>query len=182
MPKTTGEKGSWCPKWVADAQPSTGPTPPKCWSSCIATSVVERPCHQRLKTTVTISDNTTSFGNRFAQTPFSSASPVSLPIVLGFFEKLAKHNCMRLLNLGDSVYPRLVRLFYANLEVKATPNGIFLKSIVKNVQITPGRSVLESIFGLQFINTAPSNLACKCAKALCLSQFACPQKIVGYKR
>ncbi|KAJ8437464.1 hypothetical protein Cgig2_012904 [Carnegiea gigantea] len=73
---------------------------------------------------------------------------------------------MKLLDLGDSIYPRLVHLFYANLDAQATPNGVFLKSIVKNVELTLDRSVLESIFWLKFINTTPSNLTCKHAKDL----------------
>jgi len=89
---------------------------------------------------------------------------------------------MRLLDLGDSVYPGLVHLFYANLEAQASPNGVVLKSIVKNVKLTLDRSVLESIFGLKFINTALSNLNHKRVKDLCLFQFACPHKIVEYKR
>ena len=36
----------------------------------------------------------------------------------GFFEQLVKHNSLELLDLGDVVYPCLVRLFYANLEKK----------------------------------------------------------------
>ncbi|KAJ8437465.1 hypothetical protein Cgig2_012905 [Carnegiea gigantea] len=89
---------------------------------------------------------------------------------------------MTLLDLGDFVYPRLVHLFCANLDTQATPNGVFLKSIVKNVKLTLDHLVLESIFGLKFINTASSNLTCKHAKGLCLSQFACPHKIAEYKR
>ncbi|KAJ8420285.1 hypothetical protein Cgig2_010321 [Carnegiea gigantea] len=122
MPKIRGGKGSRCLKWVADAQPSTGPPSPKRWSSHIATGPTEHPCHRRLKTTVTISDTTTSSSNRSAHTASSKA--------------------------------------------KATPNGVFLKSIVENVQITLDRLVLESIFGLQFINAAPFNLTRKLAKDL----------------
>jgi len=36
---------------------------------------------------------------------------------LGFFEKLIKDKCLGLLDLSDVVYPRLVRLFYAKLEM-----------------------------------------------------------------
>jgi len=44
-----------------------------------------------------------------------------------------------------------------------------LDNIVKNVKITLNGSVLETIFGLKFINNAPSNLTRKLAKESCLS-------------
>jgi len=55
-------------------------------------------------------------------------------------------------------------------------------SIVKSIKITLSHSILESIFGLKFINTTPSNLTRKWAKDLYLAQFACPHKLAGYKR
>jgi len=66
-----------------------------------------------------------------------------------------KDRCLGLLDLGDVVYPRLVRLFYANLETKTSASGVFFESVVKAVKITLSRPVLESIFGLKFIDTAP---------------------------
>ncbi|KAJ8420856.1 hypothetical protein Cgig2_025550 [Carnegiea gigantea] len=60
---------------------------------------------------------------------------------------------------------------------QTTPNGVFVRSKVKNVKLTLDYLVLESIFGLKFINTAPFNLTRKCVKDLCLSQFAYPYKI-----
>ena len=86
------------------------------------------------------------------------------------------------MTLGNVVYPRLVGLFYANLELKSTPDSVSFESIVKNVKITLAPSVLETIFGLKFINNAPSNLTRKLAKESCLSQFACPQKLATYTR
>ena len=99
-----------------------------------------------------------------------------------FFEKLVKDKCLGLLDLGNVVYPRLVRLFYANLKTKTTANGVFFESVVKSVKITLSRSVLESIFGLKFVDTAPPNLSRKVAKDLCLQQFANPQKLDTYTR
>ena len=55
---------------------------------------------------------------------------------------------MGLLDLGDDVYPYLVRLFNVNLETKSSPKGVFFMSNVKAVTITLRHSVLESIFGL----------------------------------
>ncbi|KAJ8432320.1 hypothetical protein Cgig2_027440 [Carnegiea gigantea] len=48
---------------------------------------------------------------------------------------LFQDNCLRLLDLGDVVYPCLVRVFYANLETKSTPKGMILMSNVKAIQI-----------------------------------------------
>ena len=53
----------------------------------------------------------------------------------GFVEKLLRDNCLGLLELGD-VYPRLVLLFYANLEVKSSAHGVFFETLVKSVHIT----------------------------------------------
>jgi len=91
-----------------------------------------------------------------------------------------KDKCLGLLYLGNAVYPRLVRLFYANLETKATANGVFFESVVKSVKITLSHLVLESIFGLKFVDIAPLNLSQKVAKDLCLQQFSSPQKLETY--
>ena len=91
-----------------------------------------------------------------------------------FFEKLINDICLGLLDLGDVVYPRLVRLFYVNLEIKSSANGVFFESLVKSVKITRSCSTLKSIFGLKFIDIAPPNLTRKMAKDLCLAQFASP--------
>lgn len=101
---------------------------------------------------------------------------------LGFFEKLIKDTCLGLLELSDVVYPRLVWLFYANMETKSTPKGMFFMSIVKYVKITLSHFVLKSIFGLKFTNTTPSNLTRKRAKDLSLTQFGYPHKLASYKR
>ncbi|KAJ8421764.1 hypothetical protein Cgig2_018957 [Carnegiea gigantea] len=63
---------------------------------------------------------------------------------------------------------------------KTTANGVFFESIVKSVKITLSRTVLESIFGLKFVDTATHNLSRKVAKDLCLPQFARPQKLETY--
>jgi len=94
----------------------------------------------------------------------------------GFVEKLLQDNYLGLLELSDVVYPRLVRLFYANLEVKFGANGVCFETLIKSIRITLSQLVLKSIFGLKFINTAPHTLTRKATKDLCLSQFACPQK------
>jgi len=73
-------------------------------------------------------------------------------------------------------------LFYTNLELKSTHDGVILESLMKHVRIALSRSILEIIFELKFINNAPSNLIRKLAKDLCLSQFACPQKLDTYNR
>lgn len=91
-----------------------------------------------------------------------------------------KDKCLGLLDVGDTVYPRLVKLFYANLENKTTSSGVFFETVVKSVRIALSRSVLESIFGLKFFDTAPPNLTRKVAKDLCLQQFANPQKLEAY--
>ncbi|KAJ8423804.1 hypothetical protein Cgig2_006678 [Carnegiea gigantea] len=86
---------------------------------------------------------------------------------LGFLEKLIKHKCFRLLDLGDIVYPQLVKSFCANLETTSTANGMFFVSIVKFVKITLTCYVLESIFGLKLVDTTPPNLTPKQAQDLC---------------
>ena len=96
-------------------------------------------------------------------------------------EKLAKDNCLDLCDLGDLVYLRLVQLFYANLNTKIGTNGLYLVSLVKSVQITINWSVLETIFGLKFLNSAPPNFTRKTATELCLTHFTCPQKLESYK-
>ncbi|KAJ8420626.1 hypothetical protein Cgig2_032404 [Carnegiea gigantea] len=154
MPKTRGGKGSRCPKRVADTPPSTGPAPPKRQSSRITTGLAKRPWRRRLKPTVTISDTTTSFGNRSAQIPYSSASPVSSPTVPG----------------SSPPATAVEQPEPSSTQLTVQPTRLLDSVPVKNVQITLGRSVLESIFGPKFINTAPSNLTCKHAKDLCLSQ------------
>jgi len=58
--------------------------------------------------------------------------------------------------------------------------GYFFESYVKQVRITLSRSILETIFGLKFIDNAPSHLTQKLAKEFCLSQFAHPQKLAVY--
>ncbi|KAJ8433129.1 hypothetical protein Cgig2_004867 [Carnegiea gigantea] len=122
----------------------------------------------------------------FCNKPISIHEKLDVPFFttekLGFFEKLLKDNCLGLLNLGDVVYLRLVRLFYVNLETKSTPKSVFFVSLVKSVTITLSRCVLESIFALKFVDTAPSNLTRKHTKDLCLTEFACPHKIADYKR
>ena len=54
---------------------------------------------------------------------------------LGFYEKLIKDNCLGLLTFGNVVYPRLVQLFYTNLELKSTSDGVSVESSVKGVKI-----------------------------------------------
>ncbi|KAJ8436026.1 hypothetical protein Cgig2_007684 [Carnegiea gigantea] len=60
-------------------------------------------------------------------------------------------------------------------------NGVYLVSLVKSVPITINRSVLEIVFGLKFTETAPPSLTRKLAKDLCLTHYACPQKLATYK-
>jgi len=60
-----------------------------------------------------------------------------------------------LLDFGDVVCPRLVRLLYTNLETKSTAKVVFFVSLAKFVTITLSSYVLDSIFGLKFIDTAP---------------------------
>jgi len=98
----------------------------------------------------------------------------------GFYEKLIKDNCLGLLTLGNVVYPRLVRLFYANLELKSTSGGVSVESFVKGVKIALDHSVLSVLFGLNFIDNAPLNLTRKAAKDLCLSHYARPTKLESY--
>ncbi|KAJ8435532.1 hypothetical protein Cgig2_014451 [Carnegiea gigantea] len=98
-----------------------------------------------------------------------------------FLEKLAKDNCQGLRKIGDIVYPRLVRLFYANLETKIGANGVYLVSLVKSVPITINHLVLEIVFGLKFTATAPPSLTRKMAKDPCLTHYACPPKLAAYK-
>ena len=85
----------------------------------------------------------------------------------GFFDKLIQDNCLGLLTLANVVHPWLVRIFYANLELRSTPDGASFESIVKGVKIPLNRSVLEQIFELKFINNTPSNLTRKLAKESC---------------
>lgn len=89
-------------------------------------------------------------------------------------DKLLKDSCMGLLDLGETVYPRLVQLFYANLEAKVGVNGMYLVSLRKFVSITINRATLETVFGLKFTENAPSSLTRKMAKDLRLAQFTCP--------
>jgi len=49
----------------------------------------------------------------------------------GFFERLIMDKCLGLLDLGDVVYPQLVRLFYANLKAKSTINWVYFVSLAK---------------------------------------------------
>ena len=100
----------------------------------------------------------------------------------GFYDKLITDNYLGLLTLGNVVYPWLVWLFYANLELKSTSEGISVKSFVNGVKISLDRSVLTLIFGMKFIDNAPSNLTRKMAKDLCLTQFACLAKVEAYTR
>jgi len=58
---------------------------------------------------------------------------------------------------------------------------MILVSNVKAIQITLSHSVLESIFGLKFINIAPTSFTWKKAKDLCLAEFACPNKLAECK-
>lgn len=95
---------------------------------------------------------------------------------------MAKDNYLGLCDLGGIVYPRLVRLFYANLETKTSANGVSLVSSVKSVPITINRSTLEIVFDIKFTNTAPSTLTQKVAKDFCLTHYAFPKKVVAYKR
>ncbi|KAJ8446962.1 hypothetical protein Cgig2_006590 [Carnegiea gigantea] len=60
-------------------------------------------------------------------------------------------------------------------------NGVYLVSLVKSVPITINRSVLEIVFGLKFTATTPPSLSRKMAKDLCLTHYACPQKLATYK-
>ncbi|KAJ8421269.1 hypothetical protein Cgig2_023803 [Carnegiea gigantea] len=60
-------------------------------------------------------------------------------------------------------------------------NGVYLVSLVKYVAITINSSVLSTVFGLKFTNPAPPSLSRKMAKALCLTYYACPQKLAAYK-
>jgi len=60
-------------------------------------------------------------------------------------------------------------------------NGVYLASLVKSVPITINRSVLKTVFGLKFKETAPTFLTRKMAKDLCLTHYACPQKLAAYK-
>jgi len=80
----------------------------------------------------------------------------------------------RLCELGEIMYPHLVRLFYANLETKMDGNGVYLVSLVKSVTITINSSVLSILFGLKFTNPAPPSLTRKMAIALCLTHYARP--------
>ncbi|KAJ8438851.1 hypothetical protein Cgig2_023043 [Carnegiea gigantea] len=153
----------------------------------------KHPCNRRIKTIVTISNTTPPPGIAMTSRP-PLHHPLRRPTtnkvkllhhrhhcpICGCLTPL-QDNCLGLLDLGDVVYPRLVRLFYTNLETKSTPKGVFFVRNVKTVTITLSRSVLRYIFGLKFINTAPSILTCKCAKVLCLAQFACPHKLADYK-
>uniref|UniRef100_A0A7C8YGA6 Uncharacterized protein n=1 Tax=Opuntia streptacantha TaxID=393608 RepID=A0A7C8YGA6_OPUST len=50
----------------------------------------------------------------------------------GFVDKLLRDNCLGLLVLRHVVYPRLVCLFYANLEVKSGTNGFCFETLVKS--------------------------------------------------
>ena len=91
----------------------------------------------------------------FVDVPFFTSAK------LRFFEKLIKDNCLGLLELGDVVYPRLVKLFYVNLETKITPEGMLFISNMKAASVTLSRATLVSIFGLKFIDTSASNLTRK---------------------
>ena len=99
----------------------------------------------------------------------------------GFVDKLLRDNCVGLLELGNVIYPRLICLFYANLEVKSGAHGLCFETLIKSFRITLNPATLESIFGLRYVNTAPSTLTRKVAKDLCLSECACPQKLAHYK-
>ena len=91
----------------------------------------------------------------------------------GFFDTLVKDNCLSLLTLGNVVYPCFVRLFYANLEIRSSPNNVFFESVVKNVRITLSHSVLETIFSLKFIDNASLHLTRKLAykKPHCIMSY-----------
>ena len=78
------------------------------------------------------------------------------------------------------MYPWLIRLFYANLELKSIYDSVYVESSVKGVKIILERSALSLIFGLKFIDTAPLILTRKVAKELRLSQYACPTKLESY--
>ncbi|KAJ8431940.1 hypothetical protein Cgig2_017426 [Carnegiea gigantea] len=77
--------------------------------------------------------------------------------------------------------PRFKTTVDANLETKSSATGVFCVSLVKSIKITATCSILESIFGLKFVDTSPPNLTSKEAKDLCLAQFACPHYIAAYK-
>ncbi|KAJ8438050.1 hypothetical protein Cgig2_014179 [Carnegiea gigantea] len=168
MATSRGGMGSNNSNRASKGQPLAAPAQPKHWSNRIAIGLAKRLCNHCVKTTMNISDTTmTIFDTTTTFQNQSSSSPSSL--------------CFIPSRASDVVYPKLVRLFYANLETKFTPKGTFFMSIMKSIKITLSHSILESIFGLKFIKTTPSNLTRKRAKDLCLAQFAYPQKLVGYK-
>jgi len=94
----------------------------------------------------------------------------------GFVDKLLWDNFVGLLELGNVIYARLIHLFYANLEVKSGAHGLCFETLVKSVRITLNLVTLESIFGLRYVNTAPSTLTHKATKDLCLSKFCMSSK------
>ncbi|KAJ8425025.1 hypothetical protein Cgig2_007162 [Carnegiea gigantea] len=51
--------------------------------------------------------------------------------------------------------------FLTNSQTKTIANGVFFEIVVKSVKITLSHPVLESIFGLKFVDTAPPNLSRK---------------------
>ena len=74
---------------------------------------------------------------------------------LGFIEYFLRSNCGKLLDLGDEYYPRLVRMFCAN--VKTVKNGvaISLECQVRHTKFTLTELDLNHILSLLNVTLSP---------------------------
>ncbi|KAJ8420855.1 hypothetical protein Cgig2_023462 [Carnegiea gigantea] len=171
MATIRGKKGSNCSNRASKGQPSVAPAQPQHRSNRIAMAPAKHLCNSPIKTTVAISDNTTT-PNNDSHRRLHPRHPL-LPFILSKVNPPPyrhhcptcdcstppQDNCLGLLGLGDIMYPMLARLFYTNIETKTIPKGMMLVSNVKGIPITLSHSTLVWIFHLKFIDTTPSNLA-----------------------
>ena len=90
---------------------------------------------------------------------FSAYEIVDFDFFLGerfeMAEKLVNSNCGILMNVGNTYYPRLVRLFYANLVKEETQSGLMFVSRVKNVVIKMDAQELTHILQAEWNPNPP---------------------------
>ncbi|KAJ8448505.1 hypothetical protein Cgig2_012149 [Carnegiea gigantea] len=178
-------RGGQAPKRAGQASKSKesgSSAPAKRLSHCIAVDASQRACKPMAQTTVTIPDSPPIFG----QSSGNSASTQSAVAPSSPAQRSSPTHEQSPPSASSSPPPPLPlpphRLLDQFPETKTSANGVFFESIFKTVKITLNRPILESIFGLKFIDTAPYNLSRKVAKDLCLQQFAIPQKLQTYTR
>ncbi|KAJ8423256.1 hypothetical protein Cgig2_001992 [Carnegiea gigantea] len=157
-------RGGQTPKRARQASKSKelgSSAPAKRRSHCIAAGASKRACKPVTQTTVTIPDSPSISGQSSDNSAFTqSAVAPSLPTQ----HSSPVHEQSSPPTSPSPPPPPCLpphRLLHQFPETKTTTNGVFFESIVKSVKITFNRTVLESMFGLKFIDTALHNLSRK---------------------